>query len=138
MTAPGNSRREPFDTEKPPSRVVVVSIRAGSGAVPEVRALFAGNPGAAEPFRDWLASGDAWTAFGAWYDSGNFRKYEQPGPVGRIVQRITDDSPCPVTGRVTAQVDEDLVEVAWADEQYSDTPRTSTEFIDELTTYRRH
>jgi hypothetical protein len=68
-----------FDTEKPPSRVTVVHNRAGSAAVPEVRALFAGNPEAAGPFRDWLASGEAWAAFGDWYDSGNFRKYEGDG-----------------------------------------------------------
>ena len=52
--------------------------------------------------------------------------------VGRIVARAEDDSPCPVTGRVTGQVDEDRLEVAWADEQYSDTPRTSIEWFDEL------
>lgn len=56
---------------------------------------------------------------------------------GRIVIRNYDDAPLPLTGRVTGQVDEDRVEVAWADEQYSDSPRTSTEFLDELTPFGR-
>jgi hypothetical protein len=65
-----------FDTEKPPQRVTVVPVRAGSGSVPEVRANFGNNPEAAQPFRDWLDSTNAWEAFGDWYDSGNWRKYE--------------------------------------------------------------
>lgn len=64
----------PYDTEKPPTRVVIVPVRAGSGSVPEVRALFADNPEAAGPFRAWLASGEAWAAFGDWYDSTGFHK----------------------------------------------------------------
>ena len=57
--------------------------------------------------------------------------------VGTIVARIYDDSPCPLTGRVTGQVDEDRVEVAWADEQYSDSPRIRIEWVDDLRPVRR-
>ena len=52
--------------------------------------------------------------------------------VGKIVARAHDDAPCPLTGRVTGQVDEDRVEVAWADEQYSSDPRVAVEWLDEL------
>jgi hypothetical protein len=57
------------------------------------------------------------------------------GIVGMIVVRLGDDSPCPVTGRVTGQIDEDLYEVAWADEQYSDNPRVTREYFDELSPF---
>ena len=52
---------------------------------------------------------------------------------GTVVVRVHDDSPCPLTGRVVGRIDEDRVDVAWADEQYSDDPCTSAEWIDELT-----
>lgn len=55
-----------------------------------------------------------------------------PSAVGTIVARAHDDAPCPLTGRVTGQVDEDRVEVAWADEQFKDDPRVKVEFFDEL------
>lgn len=65
-----------FDTEKPPQSITLVHMRAGAGAVPEIRVNFGNNPEAARPFLDWLATTDAWAAFGDWYDSGNWRKYE--------------------------------------------------------------
>lgn len=49
-----------------------------------------------------------------------------------IVARIWDDSPCPLTGRVTAELDSERVDVAWGDEQHKDNPQTSTEWRDEL------
>jgi hypothetical protein len=51
---------------------------------------------------------------------------------GRIVARYDDDAPVPLTGRITGRVDADRVEVAWADEAYSDDPRTDVEWIEEL------
>jgi hypothetical protein len=57
------------------------------------------------------------------------------GIVGTVVIRLGDDSLCPVTGRITGQIDEEHVEVAWADEQYSDKPRTRREPLDELTPF---
>lgn len=39
---------------------------------------------------------------------------------------------CPLTGRVTAQVGEERLEVAWGDEQYKSNPRAITEWADEL------
>jgi hypothetical protein len=55
---------------------------------------------------------------------------------GKIVAFAYDDAPCPLTGRVTGQVDEDRVEVAWADEQYSDDPCVTVEWFDELRAVR--
>jgi hypothetical protein len=55
-----------------------------------------------------------------------------PGIVGTIVARNWDDSPCPLTGRVTGQVDEEYITVAWGDEQRADYPREHTEPLDEL------
>jgi hypothetical protein len=57
------------------------------------------------------------------------------GIVGTVVIRLGDDSPCPLTGRVTGQIDEDRYEVAWADEQYSDNPRVTVEYLDELSSF---
>ena len=59
------------------------------------------------------------------------------GIVGTVVIRLGDDSPCPLTGLVTGQVDEDRYEVAWGDEQHRDEPRTRVEYFDELTSARR-
>jgi hypothetical protein len=58
------------------------------------------------------------------------------GPAGTIVIRAYDDAPLPLTGRVTAQVDENRLEVAWGDEQFADVPRTVTEWFDDLSPYR--
>jgi hypothetical protein len=55
--------------------------------------------------------------------------------VGTIVANAYDDSPCPLTGAVTGQLDDERVEVAWGDEQYSADPRVWAEFIDELRPY---
>lgn len=55
-----------------------------------------------------------------------------PGVVGTIVARSSDDSPVPLTGRVTGRIDEETVSVAWGSEQDADYPREHTEFIDEL------
>lgn len=52
--------------------------------------------------------------------------------VGRVVARAYDDAQCPLTRRVTGQLDEDRLEAAWADEQYSDDPRVTVEWLDEL------
>ena len=57
---------------------------------------------------------------------------EELAVIGRIVARAEDDSPGPLTGRVVGQLDEERPEVAWGDEQYSDSPRTSVEFHDGL------
>jgi hypothetical protein len=51
---------------------------------------------------------------------------------GKIVAFAHDDAPCPLTGRVTGQVGDDRLEVAWADEQYSDDPRATVERAGEL------
>lgn len=56
----------------------------------------------------------------------------EPSFVGRIVASIHDDSPCPVTGRVVGQVDEEWVDVAWGDQRDADYPATSREALDEL------
>lgn len=56
--------------------------------------------------------------------------------VGKIVARAHDDAPCPLTGKVTGQLDEDRFEVAWADEQHSDDPRVTVEWADELRAVR--
>lgn len=61
-----------------------------------------------------------------------------PTVVGQIVINAYDDSPVPVTGRIIAQVSGDSVTVAWGDEQYSATPRVSTEWYDELCPVRQH
>jgi hypothetical protein len=42
--------------------------------------------------------------------------------VGRIVVDAHDDSPCPVTGRVVGQFDEDTVEVLWGERQFAKYP----------------
>ena len=54
----------------------------------------------------------------------------------KIVALACDDAPFPLTGRVTGQVDEDHLAVAWADEQYSDDPRVTVEWFDELRAVR--
>ena len=65
-----------FDTEKPPVFRWGGEVSPGSatripGATvgPDILADFTGNPEAARPFWDWLRSGEAWAAFGDWYDS---------------------------------------------------------------------
>lgn len=60
-----------------------------------------------------------------------------PDIVGTIVARAWDDSPCPLTGRVIGQVDEDWLDVAWGDQQDADYPSTHREPFDELRPVRR-
>jgi hypothetical protein len=43
---------------------------------------------------------------------------------------------CLLTGRVTAQVGEERLEVAWGDEQYKSSPRAITERADQLSPFR--
>lgn len=45
-----------------------------------------------------------------------------PGVVGAIVVDAADDSPCPVTGKVVGQVDEETVEVLWGERQFEEHP----------------
>jgi len=53
--------------------------------------------------------------------------------VGRLVEDAHDDSPCPVTGKVVGQVDEETVEVPWGERQFEENPGTGTyEPIDAL------
>lgn len=42
--------------------------------------------------------------------------------VGRIVTDAHDDSPCPVTGKVVGQFDEETVEVLWGERQFAEYP----------------
>lgn len=49
-----------------------------------------------------------------------------------VVAHIWDDSPCPVTGRVTAELDDERVDVAWGGERHKDNPQTTVEWRDEL------
>jgi hypothetical protein len=97
-----------------------------------------GAPGAepASPVRavvwDGASQGTLFTAAAilhAWHDTG--------GMVGRIVTRLDDDSPCPVTGRVVYRVDDEWVEVAWGAEHDKTNPRTDREAVDELTPFAR-
>lgn len=55
------------------------------------------------------------------------------GIAGTIVIRDCDDSPCPLTGKVVGQVDEETVEVLWGERQYEENPGTGTyEAMDSL------
>ena len=54
------------------------------------------------------------------------------GVVGSFVIRIGGGAAAPVVGRVTGRVDDELVAVAWGDEQDKTDPVTSTEAIDDL------
>ncbi len=46
--------------------------------------------------------------------------------VGTIVEDAYDDSPCPVTGKVVGQVDEEHVMVVWGDRQHAENPGPRT------------
>lgn len=76
----------PYDTEEPPllsfgprSALGVGRDRGEFQAGPDIKVDFTRNPEAGIPFFDWLKSGEAWAAFGDWYDV-HARKYEKPGP----------------------------------------------------------
>lgn len=57
----------------------------------------------------------------------------ETGLVGTIVVDAHDDSPCPPTGKIVGQVDEETVEVLWGERQREDNPGTGTyEPIDAL------
>ena len=49
-----------------------------------------------------------------------------PSLVGRLVVDAHDDSPCPVTGKVVGQVDEDTVEVLWGERKFAQDPGQGT------------
>lgn len=66
---------ERFDTEKPPA----ISFTPETTLGPDIRVDFTRNPGAGQPFLHWLISGEAWAAFGDWYDA-NSRRYEERQP----------------------------------------------------------
>ena len=61
---------------------------------------------------------------------------------GKFVQRIEDDRPCPLTGRVLGREDEDRVTVLWGDNAYTWQPgddfpaEARVEWMDELTPAR--
>jgi hypothetical protein len=60
-------------------------------------------------------------------------KDEPASLVDTIVVDAHDDSPCPVTGKVVGQVDEDTVEVLWGERQFEENPGQGTyEPIDAL------
>ena len=52
------------------------------------------------------------------------------GLIGRRVIRNWDDSPCPISGIITGQLDEDRVEVVWGD--VPDLPKPRVEWIEDL------
>lgn len=102
--------------------------------VAEARKLTALISQACDDAEAWQASVDAAQAG---HDARRAAGEEgSPTAVGTIVARAHDDAPCPLTGRVTGQVDEDRLEVAWGDEQYSDEPRVSVAWLDELRAVR--
>jgi hypothetical protein len=51
-----------FDTEKPP-------VITHSDKTPVLVLSFDENPEAKEPYQEWVDSGEAWDAFGLWYDT---------------------------------------------------------------------
>ncbi len=57
---------------------------------------------------------------------------------GKLVQRIEDDSPCPLTGEVIGQIDEDTLEVVWGDHRFADEPLRWAQMVpfDELRSAR--
>jgi hypothetical protein len=55
----------------------------------------------------------------AWRPAGN-------SLIGRLVEDVCDDSPCPVVGLVIGQVDEDTLEVLWGDRRFEDNPGPGT------------
>jgi hypothetical protein len=57
------------------------------------------------------------------------------GIVGMIVIRLGDDTPCPLTGRVTDRIDEEWVRVAWGAEQHEADPRSRVEPFDDLSPF---
>jgi len=68
-----------FDTEKPPSAhwgpeiTPGMAVRLpGATAGPDITLDFTRNPNAAQPFFEWLRSGDAWVAFGDWADGKGY------------------------------------------------------------------
>ena len=42
--------------------------------------------------------------------------------VGRLVEDVCDDGPCPLVGLVVGQVDEDTLEVLWGDRRFEENP----------------
>ena len=48
------------------------------------------------------------------------------GLVGRLVEDVCDDSPCPLVGLVVGQVDEDTLEVLWGDRRFEENPGRGT------------